>query len=263
MDSVEALVLAMNVGFDVREVPADMRGRTGGAPSTRGWKLAYYYARLLVVLVTSYTRPATDERRRTGVGATPVSRRARRASRMSFRGPHLHLHPRRIATLLFILRLVRRHRLRAKYSVLWVSLGAALALVAAAPVLLEGISDLLGIKTPVLTFLLMAIDVPARALAALLLGAVAAGGSDAGARRGVRAAARRIEEVEATIRPTGSDVMPHRRVGRSARVDARPRRSGRRRRTAHRAAPRCARTRACARAAGRERSRRAADPGAA
>ena len=62
-----------------------------------------------------------------------------------------------IATLLFILHLVRRHRLRAKYSVLWVSLGAALAIVAAAPVLLEGISDVLGIKTPVYTFLLMAI----------------------------------------------------------------------------------------------------------
>lgn len=62
-----------------------------------------------------------------------------------------------IATLLFILRLVRRDRLRAKYSVLWVSLGAILAVVAAAPVLLDGISDLLGIKTPVYTFLLMAI----------------------------------------------------------------------------------------------------------
>jgi hypothetical protein len=62
-----------------------------------------------------------------------------------------------VATLLFILRLVRRDRLRAKYSVLWVSLGATLAIVAAAPVLLDGISDLLGIKTPVYTFLLMAI----------------------------------------------------------------------------------------------------------
>lgn len=56
MDSVEALVIAYNAGFDVREVTADMRGRTGGAPSTRGWKLAYYYVRLLVVLLTSYTR---------------------------------------------------------------------------------------------------------------------------------------------------------------------------------------------------------------
>ena len=59
MDSVEALVLANNAGFDVREVPVDMRGRTGGAPSTRSWRLIYYYSRLLVVLVTSYTRPAS------------------------------------------------------------------------------------------------------------------------------------------------------------------------------------------------------------
>jgi len=63
MDSVEALVLAANAGFDVREVPVSMRGRTGGAPSTRGWKLAYYYTRLLVVLVASYTRPSSRARR--------------------------------------------------------------------------------------------------------------------------------------------------------------------------------------------------------
>ncbi|HZJ27477.1 MAG TPA: glycosyltransferase family 2 protein [Acidimicrobiia bacterium] len=59
MDSVEALVLANNAGFDVREVAADMHGRTGGAPSTRSWRLIYYYARLLVFLLTSYTRPAS------------------------------------------------------------------------------------------------------------------------------------------------------------------------------------------------------------
>jgi glycosyltransferase involved in cell wall biosynthesis len=57
MDSVEALVIAVNGGFIVREVPAGMAGRIGGAPSTRGWRLAYYYVRLLVVLLTSYTRP--------------------------------------------------------------------------------------------------------------------------------------------------------------------------------------------------------------
>ncbi len=57
MDSAEALVLAANSGFEVREVAAGMRGRTGGAPSTRGWRLVYYYVRLLVVLLTSYTRP--------------------------------------------------------------------------------------------------------------------------------------------------------------------------------------------------------------
>jgi Uncharacterized conserved protein (DUF2304) len=61
------------------------------------------------------------------------------------------------ATLFFILRLVRRHRLRAKYSVLWVSLGAGLAVLATAPALLEWFSDLVGIRTPALGFLLLAI----------------------------------------------------------------------------------------------------------
>lgn len=63
MDSVEALVIAVNAGFDVREVPAGMSERIGGAPSTRGWRLAYYYVRLLVVLLTSYTRSAQRRRR--------------------------------------------------------------------------------------------------------------------------------------------------------------------------------------------------------
>jgi hypothetical protein len=60
-------------------------------------------------------------------------------------------------TLLFILRMVRKHRLRAKYSVLWVSLGAGLAILAIAPGLLEEFSDLVGIRTPALAFLLLAI----------------------------------------------------------------------------------------------------------
>ena len=46
MDSVEALVQACNAGFRVEEVPANMRGRTGGAPSTGKFKLVYYYVRL-------------------------------------------------------------------------------------------------------------------------------------------------------------------------------------------------------------------------
>src|SRR5262245_58258501 len=61
------------------------------------------------------------------------------------------------ATLYFMLRLVRRHRLRAKYSVLWVSLGAGLAVLAAAPGVLEWFSRIVGIRTPALGFLLLAI----------------------------------------------------------------------------------------------------------
>ena len=33
-----------------------MRGRTGGAPSTRQVKLVYYYFRLVIVLLTGVTR---------------------------------------------------------------------------------------------------------------------------------------------------------------------------------------------------------------
>jgi glycosyltransferase involved in cell wall biosynthesis len=55
MDSVEALVQACNAGFRVEEVPVNMRGRSGGAPSTRNFKLLYYYVRLLVVLLVSTT----------------------------------------------------------------------------------------------------------------------------------------------------------------------------------------------------------------
>jgi hypothetical protein len=63
MDSVEALVQACNAGYRVEEVPANMRGRTGGAPSTRRFKLVYYYVRLLVVLVVSTTSRGQRARR--------------------------------------------------------------------------------------------------------------------------------------------------------------------------------------------------------
>jgi glycosyltransferase involved in cell wall biosynthesis len=63
MDSVEALVLACNAGFRVEEVAVNMRGRTGGAPSTRRIKLVYYYVRLVVVLVVSTTSRGQRARR--------------------------------------------------------------------------------------------------------------------------------------------------------------------------------------------------------
>ena len=56
LDSVEALVLACNAGFAVGEVPVRIRSRSYGAPSTRRVRLAYYYLRLLVVMVTSVRR---------------------------------------------------------------------------------------------------------------------------------------------------------------------------------------------------------------
>jgi glycosyltransferase involved in cell wall biosynthesis len=50
MESVESLILATVAGFDIVEVPVDMRQRSAGAPSSRSLKLAYHYLRLMLVL---------------------------------------------------------------------------------------------------------------------------------------------------------------------------------------------------------------------
>lgn len=56
MDSVEALLLACYAGFDVVEVPTEMRQRQAGAASNRNLKLIYHYFRLLIVMVTTAPR---------------------------------------------------------------------------------------------------------------------------------------------------------------------------------------------------------------
>jgi glycosyltransferase involved in cell wall biosynthesis len=53
MDSVEALVQAVREGYDVREVPVQMRQRAAGQASNRRFRLVYHYLRLLVVLGSS------------------------------------------------------------------------------------------------------------------------------------------------------------------------------------------------------------------
>jgi hypothetical protein len=61
MDSVEALVQAVREGYDVREVPVQMRHRAAGQASNRRFRLAYHYVRLLVVLGSS-RRPRSTAR---------------------------------------------------------------------------------------------------------------------------------------------------------------------------------------------------------
>ena len=68
MESVESLVLAYNAGFVPDEVAVNMHGRTGGAPSSRRFRLLYYYVRLVVVLLASTSRrnsrtPSREARR--------------------------------------------------------------------------------------------------------------------------------------------------------------------------------------------------------
>ena len=56
MESVESLILATLEGYDVVEVPVNMRQRSGGAPSARRLRLAYHYVRLLLVIGATIRR---------------------------------------------------------------------------------------------------------------------------------------------------------------------------------------------------------------
>jgi hypothetical protein len=62
------------------------------------------------------------------------------------------------AVIAFIVHLVRSRQLRAKYSVLWFSIGVALAVLAIFPDLLVEVSDLVGIGYPPATFMLLALS---------------------------------------------------------------------------------------------------------
>jgi hypothetical protein len=62
------------------------------------------------------------------------------------------------AVIAFIVVLVRSRRLRAKYSVLWFSIGLGLAVLAVFPGLLVWVSDLFGIAYAPATFMLLALS---------------------------------------------------------------------------------------------------------
>jgi hypothetical protein len=62
------------------------------------------------------------------------------------------------AVIAFIVHLARSRRLRAKYSVLWLTIGLGLAVLAIFPDLLVDISDLFGIAYPPATFMLLALS---------------------------------------------------------------------------------------------------------
>ena len=62
-----------------------------------------------------------------------------------------------LASVVFIVRLVRRHKLRTKYSLLWIVVALALATVAVFPGLLERVSLAAGVYYPPATFLILAV----------------------------------------------------------------------------------------------------------
>ena len=62
-----------------------------------------------------------------------------------------------LLNIAFIIRLLRRRELRAKYSILWLSVGVVLVVLAASPWILDRFSDWLGISYGPATFFLAAI----------------------------------------------------------------------------------------------------------
>ena len=62
-----------------------------------------------------------------------------------------------VLAVVVIVRLVRRQVLKAKYTVLWLTVGLVLAITASVPTLLDRVADLLGIWYQPTLFLLLAI----------------------------------------------------------------------------------------------------------
>ena len=56
MESVEALLLALNGGFTVVEVPVAMHSRSAGEASTLRFRLVYHYLRVVLMLVVKMHR---------------------------------------------------------------------------------------------------------------------------------------------------------------------------------------------------------------
>jgi len=59
MESVEALFVAATEGFEVVEVPVQMRVRSAGQPSNRRMRSAYHFVRLYLILLASAKRRRT------------------------------------------------------------------------------------------------------------------------------------------------------------------------------------------------------------
>ena len=70
---------------------------------------------------------------------------------------HLFLALTALVSIYFTVRMVRRHQLRSKYSLLWISIALVMAPVAAFPGLLDNASYAIGISYPPATFLVLAV----------------------------------------------------------------------------------------------------------
>lgn len=75
---------------------------------------------------------------------------------MSFKA-HLLMALMAASALFFIITLLRRRQLRAKYSILWLSIGSVMVLLAASPAILDRVSTWLGIDYGPATLFIAAI----------------------------------------------------------------------------------------------------------
>jgi len=62
-----------------------------------------------------------------------------------------------LLSLFFVVRLVRRYRLKSKYSLLWITIGLIMGTIAAFPGLLDNTSYAIGIDYPPATFLVLSV----------------------------------------------------------------------------------------------------------
>lgn len=70
---------------------------------------------------------------------------------------HLFLIAGTLASMLFIIVLLRRRQLRGKYAMLWTAMGGALVVLAIVPGILTWVADKLGVFYPPVLFLVVAI----------------------------------------------------------------------------------------------------------
>ncbi|MCX7620758.1 MAG: glycosyltransferase family 2 protein [Acidimicrobiales bacterium] len=85
MESVEALLMAHRHGFNVVEVPVQMRERQDGTASNRNLKLLYHYTRLLLTIAVSASghnrkRQQSQKEKRPAIGEIGTTSTAREAT---------------------------------------------------------------------------------------------------------------------------------------------------------------------------------------
>ena len=144
-DTVESLVIAVRTGCRVTQVPVDMRSRSAGQPSSSPLRSAVYLLRAVVALGLALVR-RWEESFDEGATRTSVVNPDQVVSRMS--AVNVLGIAGALITLVALFEMLRRHRLREKYALIWFVIAVGVFVVALFPVLLERATSLLGLQVP-------------------------------------------------------------------------------------------------------------------